>query len=733
MRKEKMNGAGQDASIIAKKMYVKDVQATLLAIASLLAVIDSPCYAVSSPLFEVTVQSDTIIRSITRADVGGGTNKAHLNFPYLKLHANGDLVVNYQTGQTQSGNAVNQQMISTDNGQTWTPRALKAGDRASAQLIRTVGEESRAFSIGWQAPSFTSWSNTRFVSTNGGTNWQNDTNVAFDTGTEAYDLMAQTFSDLREIDGSIYGLAYARRPGASKFESVLFVSDDDGESFSRRSTVATYTSSLNNGLMGSEGPNEASLIGLDNGNLLAVYRTGQPFPSTDINATDPSIFFSISSDSGFSWTAPKSLGVGGAFPLLNKLSDGSVAMTYGRYGVQMMFADEAGTRWSFPTTLYDGPTSGYVEMRNIGSDQFVLVYDQSGFYPPSANPGPTGYVYDNDDSANLRALRMSLQRLPDVDAFNWDLAYQGDVAPVSSGQPWVETRIGGVSLRLPADQGQDFLRYETLGGSTNQLFYTLSGSAQESAWDGVDFAQGFVMEVRTRVGDPTAPSAASIAMDDGSNGFISLELTGSYVGLEGLGGNGGQVNYDATDDPSFSPLDWNEYRLVIAPDVDQNGMIIASLFLNGDFSTPILTQSLDPSILNDQIRFGDLTGANNGVFDVDYLRFASTVEPLPGDFNEDGFVDGDDLTAWESGYGVPSGASPMDGDADGDFDVDGNDFLIWQQQFGMTNNLSAATTAVPEPSSFMLALLAAALLARYTALRQPFPSDFCMPQGRKHH
>ena len=45
-------------------------------------------------------------------------------------------------------------------------------------------------------------------------------------------------------------------------------------------------------------------------------------------------------------------------PILRKLDDGTVAMTYGRYGAKVMFADAGGLRWSVPSTIYNGPGSG---------------------------------------------------------------------------------------------------------------------------------------------------------------------------------------------------------------------------------------------------------------------------------------------------------------------------------------------------------------------------------------
>ncbi len=79
---------------------------------------------------------------------------------------------------------------------------------------------------------------------------------------------------------------------------------------------------------------------------------------------------------------------------------------------------------------------------------------------------------------------------------------------------------------------------------------------------------------------------------------------------------------------------------------------------------------------------------------------------VPGDFNGDTFVDGTDLAQWQGGYGINN-----EGDADGDGDSDGRDFLIWQRNFSPDNEvLTAAATAVPEPSSALLILWAGCLL-----------------------
>jgi hypothetical protein len=91
---------------------------------------------------------------------------------------------------------------------------------------------------------------------------------------------------------------------------------------------------------------------------------------------------------------------------------------------------------------------------------------------------------------------------------------------------------------------------------------------------------------------------------------------------------------------------------------------------------------------------------------------------LAADFDEDGSVDGDDLAAWSSNFGLAGVAEKDDGDADLDGDVDGADFLVWQQQLGTLPSI-AATASVPEPASAWLALCAGIAAWRWRRLVNP--------------
>jgi hypothetical protein len=98
-------------------------------------------------------------------------------------------------------------------------------------------------------------------------------------------------------------------------------------------------------------------------------------------------------------------------------------------------------------------------------------------------------------------------------------------------------------------------------------------------------------------------------------------------------------------------------------------------------------------------------GGRNGLFDQNgnLLPAASVFENvnLPGDYNFDGFVDGDDLEVWSSLYARSGHALAADGDRDGD--VDGQDLLFWQRQYSSSAQLDAVT--VPEPNSLILCIM----------------------------
>lgn len=167
----------------------------------------------------------------------------------------------------------------------------------------------------------------------------------------------------------------------------------------------------------------------------------------------------------------------------------------------------------------------------------------------------------------------------------------------------------------------------------------------------------------------------------------------------------------------------------------------AAIFVTEDAGA--LTPLLVPTMLADYVETSPGSGvyvpeSNYGDPDVDYFKSASSfintdefgsflaafnppyadasfiayfdqpAAAIPGDYNNSGAVDGEDLTVWKNQFGQ-SGALTADGDADGD--VDGADFLLWQQQFGQSGASAAGVSAIPEPATALLAAIALGFMA----------------------
>jgi hypothetical protein len=91
------------------------------------------------------------------------------------------------------------------------------------------------------------------------------------------------------------------------------------------------------------------------------------------------------------------------------------------------------------------------------------------------------------------------------------------------------------------------------------------------------------------------------------------------------------------------------------------------------------------------------------------LTLSGVVSAVPvqnADFNGDGLVDGADFLAWQRGFGGT--ASLEAGDANNDGVVDAADLEIWREQYGSG---ASPVTAVPEPTAWLLASLAAMTLS----------------------
>lgn len=107
-------------------------------------------------------------------------------------------------------------------------------------------------------------------------------------------------------------------------------------------------------------------------------------------------------------------------------------------------------------------------------------------------------------------------------------------------------------------------------------------------------------------------------------------------------------------------------------------------------------------------------------FDGPQLIISHAPLNTPGDFNDDGTVDGRDYVVWRNSIGqVVAVGSSADGNRDGV--IDQNDYQVWRQHFGVMSAgfaVGEANSTVPERSIFHLTFIAVVTLASRLRFRE---------------
>jgi prepilin-type N-terminal cleavage/methylation domain-containing protein len=180
--------------------------------------------------------------------------------------------------------------------------------------------------------------------------------------------------------------------------------------------------------------------------------------------------------------------------------------------------------------------------------------------------------------------------------------------------------------------------------------------------------------------------------------------------ISSAGGSLSPSGWTSLDDQNAAGGDWRESPGTSSRLSELKKSSFTTLAPGASFNLGPLFKTNFPKDLTFQyLRFGQSEPVNGEVI------FAS-LSGIPGDFNNNGVVNGTDLNVWKSAFGTPSAT----GDADGDGDSDGADFLIWQRKVGATSVTSSSRAAgapVPEPGCICLAL-AGACCARHASRRR---------------
>lgn len=178
-------------------------------------------------------------------------------------------------------------------------------------------------------------------------------------------------------DGSVIVTLYViipehKRP-SGYYSLLVYKSLDGGKTYGYFSTIATPEDVP----WGTEGPCEASMIVLPDGDLLCMARTGLDGTS---QKGPGGLLQARSSDGGKTWALSNSE-ISGVNPKLVLLQNGVVALGYGRPGLHLAFSEDGGRTWKKRMKINQNNemTTGYLDMIEAEPNRLIVVYDLMGY------------------------------------------------------------------------------------------------------------------------------------------------------------------------------------------------------------------------------------------------------------------------------------------------------------------------------------------------------------------
>ncbi len=266
----------------------------------------------------------------------------------------------------------------------------------------------RDFRRMWAQPVGMGTLTNQLVWSDDGVRWHGPTNmfaVGFPTnnfpGCEINHLLIMPPRGVVLPDGRLLAAAY-NMPFHTfyKLSAVLLESTNGGQSLHYVTTIANTSHVPRVTQWGFEGPSEPALARLPDGELLCVMRTGTAMINQFVGAGyQLELLEARSRDEGRTWTTRQYEDIRGVAPCLLQMSNGVLALSYGRPGARIVFSTDGGHTWSQEIELvpYAHRTSGYVDLLEVAPGRILAVYDTHNMPPAKfwlwEPPTPVNTVY----------------------------------------------------------------------------------------------------------------------------------------------------------------------------------------------------------------------------------------------------------------------------------------------------------------------------------------------------
>ncbi len=177
-----------------------------------------------------------------------------------------------------------------------------------------------------------------------------------------------------------YGCFYDEELKRPCFHPFFLISEDHGKTFKYRSGIPYRPdpSADPEHYAMRDGFTEPTIGFLPNGNVMCLMRTEQ-------DKLNGPMYYSVSSDRGYTWSHPKVFSSFGVRPRMLTLGCGVILASYGRPGVCVRTtADRDGIVWNDEIAIVDHEyTCGYTGMISLSDTEALLIYSDC-IYPDSS-------------------------------------------------------------------------------------------------------------------------------------------------------------------------------------------------------------------------------------------------------------------------------------------------------------------------------------------------------------
>lgn len=336
--------------------------------------------------FSATQEDAFYIDRTQGGNVSEGADSVIRQFPYLYAFDNTVIVTYSQHTDSHVLHPYDAMMISFDGGRTWGEKKIDQDLMLTSMVKRSNGQLYGIGYISYYVDNETIeiyyW-----TSEDGGKTWEKNTgNISFAGAPDTVKPGSAegkwgSFLNYRGMielpDGSLITTMYGRFTNDTQYRSIVIKSEDGGQSWHYLSTIASGSPVAGDGTVLSQvqGFCEPVMERCADGSVLAVMR---------VSSGDQSLYQARSMDNGFTWSTPEPLPgiqdqskVYSVDPDLRLMSDGTLALSYGRPNEKLIFSlDGCGYQWSEDTMLTTRVGgSGYTGVREVAPSRLLVAGD----------------------------------------------------------------------------------------------------------------------------------------------------------------------------------------------------------------------------------------------------------------------------------------------------------------------------------------------------------------------